>query len=98
MSNKETVMRLAEASGKKFGGCLDNWSVHKVYKEVEFVMGILDGEDPTHRFNKGDTVRTSAIKWLDTDFDYVETANTFYMLGKANPNPLPDGLAANIYF
>jgi len=96
---EETVKRLAESTNKKYGGRLKNWSIHSVYDNVEFVMGEMVGTDPTGRFQAGYIVKTSSIVWLESDFDYVETSTTFYILeGQPNPNPLPDGLASRIFF
>jgi hypothetical protein len=96
---EDTVKRLAKAEGKKYGGKLKHWSIHKAYGDITFVMGIMTGGDPSHRFEDGWTVRTSSVVWLEADFDYVETTNTFYILeGEKEEHPLPDAIAARVFF
>jgi len=97
--SEERIKQLAENSGKKYGGKLKNWSIHEIYDGVKFAMGVMSGQDPTNRWNEGDTVKTSSIEWIESDHDYVETHNTFYILeGERNPSPLPTGVASKVFF
>ena len=100
MKSEETLKELAKNSGKKYGGKLKDWSVHKTYRDIKFVQGRMDGVDPTHRFRNNDIIRTSDIVWLEADHDYVETANTIYKLvGEESDDPvIPDYLIHHVYF
>ena len=86
-SFEESVKQHAKIANKKYGGKLKNWSLHNIYDDVYYIMGVVSGQDPTHRFNEGDTG------------NYAVTANTVYLLeGPRNPNPIPDGLAKLVFF
>ena len=73
-----TAQQVSEKVQKKYGGVLSTWSVHDVYDNIQFVLGIMYDSDPTGRFPKHYPIRTSNIVHLGED--YVETANTVYAL------------------
>ena len=91
------IKKIAEDRGKKYGGKLTDWSFHSVYKDVEFLIGTIDGQDPTGRFLTGSTIKTANIIYTDPNLNWIETDNTFYILkGRPNPDPLPDGWARRL--
>ena len=80
MNNIETVKRLAAQAGKEFKGCIKNWSIHENGEKC--VLGELIERD-------NQLILTSNVVWIEADYDYVETQNSFYRLvGARSPSPL----------
>jgi hypothetical protein len=68
--------------GKRKGGTIENWVMHKVLNGSAVVCcGRIVG-DLRHGTSNSDSFKTSAVVNHYVDENIVETLNTYYILGK----------------